>query len=274
MTLSLILENAPHPQAVSEMRHEFGELSIGRSSDVDWQIDDPEMYVSRKHCIIRADNGTYTVTDASRGGLFIDGAEAPLGAGNSTRLEDGMRLRMGDYVIRVSVASAARTSAPSPAEATPQRALPADDFFTAPVERPVAAPRPKDMPPPFEPPEPSRFLDAGRNGARRIRAGCSTIPSRSTRCLRNPTLRRRMRGTPVQTTTWISAISSAIRSPRHHPSPCGWIPRTPSPPPLLRPNPRRHRPPRHAAARMRLSPSCAVPAWPRTTCRTGPIPTR
>ena len=161
MTLSLTLENAPHPQAVSEMRHEFGELSIGRSSDVDWQIDDPEMYVSRKHCIIRADNGTYTVTDASRGGLFIDGAEAPLGAGNSARLEDGMRLRMGDYVIRVSVASAARTSAPSPAEATPQRALPADDFFTAPVERPVAAPRPKDMPPPFEPPEPSRFLDAG-----------------------------------------------------------------------------------------------------------------
>ena len=160
MTLSLTLENAPHPQAVSEMRHEFGELSIGRSSDVDWQIDDPEMYVSRKHCIIRADNGRYTVTDASRGGLFIDGSETPLGAGNSAQLENGMRLRLGDYVIRVAVEQEARTAAPSPSEIPPQqRAMQSDDFFTAPVEREVQAPRPKDMPPPFEQPEPSRFFD-------------------------------------------------------------------------------------------------------------------
>ena len=160
MTLTLILENAPRPQAVSEMRHEFGDLSIGRGADADWQIDDPEMYISRRHCVIRAEGDGFTVIDASSGGLFIDGAETPLGAGNSAPLEDGMRLRLGDYVIRVAMGGAARQAA-APAPAKPaQQTLDTDDFFSTPVERPPETPRPDNMPPPFEPPASTSFFDS------------------------------------------------------------------------------------------------------------------
>jgi hypothetical protein len=81
MTLRLTIEHSPHPQDRREMRHPGGEFSIGRGAECSWQINDPDMYVSRKHCVITGEAGQFIVTDASRGGLFIDGKDQPLGAG-------------------------------------------------------------------------------------------------------------------------------------------------------------------------------------------------
>ena len=64
------------------MRLDDGEaLVIGRSAEADWRIDDPDQYVSRAHCTVSGRCGAFTVTDTSSGGLFVDDARSPLGAG-------------------------------------------------------------------------------------------------------------------------------------------------------------------------------------------------
>ena len=169
MTLRLIIEHAPHPQRSVERLLEAGDLSIGRGAECDWQLDDPDMFISRKHCVISGQDGQFTVTDASRGGLFLDGRDKPLGAGVAALLENGTRMRMGDLVMRaelVAVRPVAPARAAAPADhyfqtENSQRApasagaapLPegfdADDFFTP---RPAAPPppRPESLPQPFE----------------------------------------------------------------------------------------------------------------------------
>jgi type VI secretion system protein ImpI len=171
MSLLLAIERAPHPQAVAQMRLDHGALVIGRGAEADWRIDDPDMYVSRSHCTIEGGPQGYTVTDMSSGGLYLDHASAPLGRGNSAPLRDGMRLRLGDYVLRVEMAPpAGHASGHAPGHASehapgtaeqPGRARPglgfdADDFFSAPIDAPPPEERPAALPPPFDRPPSSR----------------------------------------------------------------------------------------------------------------------
>ncbi len=148
MTLRLVIEHSVHPQRQSEMSHPGGEFSIGRGAECSWQLEDPEMYVSRKHCVITGEAGRFIVTDASRGGLFLDGRDTPLGPGNSAALEPGMRMRLGDIVIRVQIEAA---PAPAPRPSAPmQTRMDVDDFFSAPVTPPPVVQRPEALPQPFE----------------------------------------------------------------------------------------------------------------------------
>jgi type VI secretion system protein ImpI len=149
MTLRLVIEHAPHPQRSVERRHEGGDLSIGRGAECDWQLDDPDMFISRKHCVISGRDGQFTVTDSSRGGLFLDGRDKPLGPGVAATLENGMRLRLGDLVIRAELLSVDVQAAPARAAPLPA-GFDADDFF---APRPPATPapaRPDSLPQPFE----------------------------------------------------------------------------------------------------------------------------
>ncbi|UCI25864.1 type VI secretion system-associated FHA domain protein TagH [Mesorhizobium sp. B2-8-5] len=169
MSLLLTLEQGPRSQAVRQTRLDEGELVIGRSADAGWQIDDPDMFVSRAHCKISGGRDGYYVTDTSSSGLFIDDSDSPLGTGRSTRLQSGMRLRLGDYVLHVEVQpSAGHTSigqAPisnaAPAWSPPQSRTPpsigGDDFFSAKVEEEPQRPRPAGLPDPFEQPVPRAY---------------------------------------------------------------------------------------------------------------------
>ena len=152
MTLTLVLENSPHQQEMRSHILQEGELVIGRADEADWKIDDPEKYVSRRHCVISSRDGVFTVTDSSSGGLFIDGADTPLGAGNTRTLEHDMRLRMGDFVFRV-VLENTRPETPKTQNSTPPPntvGFDDDDFFSVdipPVEQPE---RPDTLPELFE----------------------------------------------------------------------------------------------------------------------------
>ena len=170
MSLLLTLEQGPRSQVVRQTRLDEGELVIGRSADAGWQIDDPDMFVSRAHCKISGGRDGYFVTDTSSSGLFVDSSDSPLGPGRSTRLQSGMRLRLGDYVIHVEVQSkASQTSigqAPvasqaAPAWTSPQPRTPqsigGDDFFSAKVDEEPRPPRPADLPNPFEQPIPGAY---------------------------------------------------------------------------------------------------------------------
>jgi type VI secretion system protein ImpI len=168
MSLLLTLEQGPRSQLVRQTRLDEGELVIGRSADAGWQIDDPDMFVSRAHCKISGGRDGYYVTDTSSSGLFIDDSDSPLGTGRSTQLQSGMRLRMGDYVLHVEVQpSAGHTSigqAPvannsARAWSPPQSRTPpsGDDFFSAQVEQEPQRPRPAGLPDPFEQPVPGAY---------------------------------------------------------------------------------------------------------------------
>ncbi len=174
MTLRLVIEHSPHRQPQSEVSHVGGDLTIGRGVEADWRLEDPDMFISRKHCIVSGGEGEFRVTDISRGGVFIDGATAPLGEGRSADLTHGMRLRLGDVVLRIELESApvARpvspqapervappaaprlTSAASPAAPEPaSNPFAADDFFRQPaVHAPPPPPRPASLPDPFDAP--------------------------------------------------------------------------------------------------------------------------
>jgi type VI secretion system protein ImpI len=147
MTLRLILETAPQPQMRTEFRLADGQVVIGRGEDCDWKIEDPQMFVSRRHCVVQGRGGQYLVTDESRGGVFLDAATTPLGTGVSAPLLPGMRLRLGDFVIRAEIEAAAAAAPPVAAKA----AMFGDDFFTPRPEAPPP-PRPASLPDPFDAP--------------------------------------------------------------------------------------------------------------------------
>lgn len=163
MSLVLTLESGPRSQARNNARLDEGELVIGRGPEANWRIDDPDMFVSRAHCRITGGPDGYLVTDMSSSGLFIDDANYPLGAGNSAKLQNGMRLRLGDYVVWVDLDNATTRPEARPAAANASRApasLGGDDFFSLRVEEEPKPPRPASLPNPFEQPEAGAYSAA------------------------------------------------------------------------------------------------------------------
>jgi type VI secretion system protein ImpI len=145
MTLRLVLESSSLPQKRADIRLAEGQVTIGRGEECNWQLEDPQMFVSRRHCVVQGQGGQYRVTDESSGGLFIDAAPAPLGHGVSAMLAPGMRMRLGDFVIRVEI----ETAASPPPEPAAKPAMFGDDFFTPRPEAPPP-PRPVGLPDPFD----------------------------------------------------------------------------------------------------------------------------
>lgn len=161
MNLRLVLESVPHhTQSQQERVFQGGTLVIGRGDEADWQLNDPDMYVSRRHCIISDESGVPMVTDASSGGLFIDNAANPVGVGNAVPIDVGMRLRVGDFVIRVEAFADTDTGAAS----VPNPAPKPDAFgfgfeFAEPPEQKEDRARPETLPDPFDPRAGSRGRD-------------------------------------------------------------------------------------------------------------------
>src|SRR5262245_64708658 len=77
--------------------------SIGRASDNDWVLPDPERYVSGHHAQVEYRNGTYWLTDTSSNGTYLNESNDPLPHAKAQQLKDGDRGRMGDYDLIVSV---------------------------------------------------------------------------------------------------------------------------------------------------------------------------
>ena len=76
---------------------------IGRATDNDWVLPDPERYVSSHHCKIDFRSGAWVLEDTSTNGVFINGADTPASVDGVYSLQDGDRLRLGDYEILVSI---------------------------------------------------------------------------------------------------------------------------------------------------------------------------
>jgi predicted component of type VI protein secretion system len=89
--------------------------TIGRAYDNTWTLADPHRYLSAHHARILFSQGAYFIEDTSTNGLFLNGAEEPVGRHGPQGLRSGDTLRLGDYMIRVTIdesdASAGENSA-------------------------------------------------------------------------------------------------------------------------------------------------------------------
>ncbi|AMN47528.1 hypothetical protein ACG33_10540 [Steroidobacter denitrificans] len=76
---------------------------IGRAQDNDWILPDPDRYISGHHCKVSFQAGEWLLEDTSTNGVFINGSDMPASVAGVHILQDGDRLRLGDYEIIVSI---------------------------------------------------------------------------------------------------------------------------------------------------------------------------
>jgi type VI secretion system protein len=77
--------------------------TIGRSSDNEWILPDPERYLSGKHARVDFRAGAYVLVDTSSNGTYVNGAQVPLGKYHDYQLKDGDYVRLGEYELLVSI---------------------------------------------------------------------------------------------------------------------------------------------------------------------------
>src|SRR5579864_6207881 len=77
--------------------------TIGRGTDNEWILPDPERYLSGKHARVDFRAGTYVLVDTSSNGTYINGAQVPLGKYHDYALKDGDYIRLGEYELLVSI---------------------------------------------------------------------------------------------------------------------------------------------------------------------------
>jgi type VI secretion system protein len=77
--------------------------TIGRATDNEWILPDPERYLSGKHARVDFRAGAYVLVDTSSNGTYVNGAQVPLGKYHDYALRDGDYVRLGEYELLVSI---------------------------------------------------------------------------------------------------------------------------------------------------------------------------
>ena len=77
--------------------------TIGRGTDNEWILPDPERYLSGKHARVDFRAGAYILVDTSSNGTYVNGAQVPRGKYHDYPLKDGDYVRLGEYELLVSI---------------------------------------------------------------------------------------------------------------------------------------------------------------------------
>ena len=120
MTLTLTIIKAP-PSVDVDVKQRLFEADggvIGRGPGNDWVLDDPERFLSSKHCQVVCKSGSYFLIDHSTNGTFLNGSNEPVGRGNQAPLQSGDQIDVGEYRFKVMVESDEFGFAPSPFDQT------------------------------------------------------------------------------------------------------------------------------------------------------------
>ena len=94
--------------------------TIGRASDNDWMLPDPDRYISAHHAAIDYRGGAYYLRDTSTNGVFVNRSDQPVGAGAPIRLYDGDELRMGDYTFQAFIVDVSGNVGDEPEDGEPR----------------------------------------------------------------------------------------------------------------------------------------------------------
>ncbi len=77
--------------------------TIGRATDNDWVLPDPDRFLSGHHARVEYREGQYWLADTSSNGTYLNDGDEPLSASGPYALKDGDRLRMGDFEMAVTI---------------------------------------------------------------------------------------------------------------------------------------------------------------------------
>ena len=115
MTITLTIDSVdslPDGGPVSYRARNRG-FEIGRQQHLDWTLPDPSRHISGLHCDVRFEKGGYWLYDVSSNGTFLNGSTSRMKS--PYRLENGDRLTIGQYVVRVDIEGEGQPAAPQPA---------------------------------------------------------------------------------------------------------------------------------------------------------------
>ncbi len=85
--------------------------NIGRSTDNDWVLPDPQRFISAHHARIHFRDGLYILEDTSTNGVYINDDERPVAKRGAHVLQNGDILRFGEYQV-VAMVEARAPAAP------------------------------------------------------------------------------------------------------------------------------------------------------------------
>jgi type VI secretion system protein len=135
LTLSVI-RYQDHPPAQLTSAH-IGDAggTIGRSTDNDLVLPDPDRWVSGHHAEIRWRSGRFFLIDTSTNGTFVNHGVEPVPEGQEVELHDGDELSIGAYDVRVAITAApgSRTPADPFAWGQPEQGPPLGDAPSEPA---------------------------------------------------------------------------------------------------------------------------------------------
>ncbi len=103
MPLVLSVLRCPDQSVPEQRRVAGGEYVLGRGTECDWVLRDPERVLSKRHCAVEFFSGAWQVRDISTNGTFVNGASDPVGRDQVRVLRDGDRIRLGAYEIECRV---------------------------------------------------------------------------------------------------------------------------------------------------------------------------
>ncbi|MGH7159252.1 MAG: FHA domain-containing protein, partial [Acetobacteraceae bacterium] len=72
MALTLSVLRCPDQVAPETREVGGGEFNIGRGSDNDWVLADPDRHLSKRHCVVAFRSGTWQLADVSTNGTFLN----------------------------------------------------------------------------------------------------------------------------------------------------------------------------------------------------------
>ncbi len=158
MGMTLTLLRSPDGVAREQRSLADGDLTIGRGSECDWVLPDPDKILSKQHCRIEARDDAWLVIDSSSNGTLLNGRAAESGLPYPLRAGD--RLTLGGYEIEFRPEAAITDAADAPT----RLALPPGPFReTAGDERLTGDPFQREDSDPLETASPSVALPRDLN---------------------------------------------------------------------------------------------------------------
>lgn len=103
LKLTVLSEQTEQLGALSSIVFGVGGGGIGRASDNDWVLPDPQRYLSAHHARIQFRSGLFLLLDTSTNGVYVNDSAVPIGRRGSHALRNGDILRFGNYQVGVSI---------------------------------------------------------------------------------------------------------------------------------------------------------------------------
>lgn len=112
ITLKILSYQRLTPGQQESFTSDRNRISIGRGSENDLTLPDPQRFMSGTHCCIENRGGAWHLTDTSTNGVFMNGSSQRVERGESVALNDGDRIKLGDYELEFQSRAAQTTAGP------------------------------------------------------------------------------------------------------------------------------------------------------------------